>query len=144
GTKNGPDAGLPGSGVAVSTPRVQGGRPPGLVLLVAQGLQGSPGAGGELQVEVDVGVVEFQAGELADPLQPVLQGALVHGQLGGGRVVVAAVLQVLGERVDQFGLAARVVVQQAAQPFADERVHVAQVRDGGQHPEDAELGIVAG
>ena len=36
-----------------------------------------------------------------------------------------------------------VVVQQGAQPLADERVDLGEVGDGGQHPEDAQLGVFA-
>src|SRR5215813_11987751 len=79
------------------TPADQGGSAP-----VPQGLQRPPGPGGELQVEMDVGVVQLHPGQLADPLQPVLERALVHRQLGGGGVVVAAVLEVLGQRAHQF------------------------------------------
>ena len=39
--------------------------------LLAQGVDGGPGAGGELQVEPGVGVVEVAAGDIPDPLQPM-------------------------------------------------------------------------
>src|SRR5215468_8130696 len=112
--------------------------------LIPQGLQRSPGPGGELQVEVDVGVVQLHPGELADPLQPVLERALVHGQLGRGGVVVAAVLEVLGQRAHQLGLPAGVVVDQAAEPFPDELLDIGEVGDGREHAEDAEPGVLAG
>src|SRR5215831_14078886 len=88
--------------------------------------------------------VQLHPGQLADPLQPVLERALVHRQLGGGGVVVAAVLEVLGQRAHQLGLPAGVVVEQAAEPFPDELLDIGEVGDGREHAEDAEPGVLAG
>jgi Ferritin-like domain len=46
--------------------------------LVAHGVHGFPGSGGELQVEPGVGVVEVVSGHIANSLQPVAQGAAMQ------------------------------------------------------------------
>jgi len=46
--------------------------------LLAQGVDGGPGAGGELQVEPRVGVVELMTGHLSDPLQAITQRAAMQ------------------------------------------------------------------
>src|SRR5215831_7094913 len=87
---------------------------PGLVLAgptgdprsAAEGLQGQPGPGRQLQVEERLGIAQLEAGQLADPLEPVLQRAAVDRQGLGGGLIAAAVLEVLGERLHQLGVPA--------------------------------------
>ena len=111
---------------------------------VPHGLDGGPRAGGQLQVEMHVGVVQLEPGQFPDSLQPVLQGAPVHGQSERRRVVIAAVFEVLGQGLDQLGMFGDVVVDQGAEPFADEAVDLGQIRNRRQHPEDAEFAVLTG
>src|SRR5215472_8187724 len=85
--------------------------------LAAQGLQGQPGPGGQLQVEERLGIAQLEAGQLTDALEPVLQRAAVHGQGPGGGLVAAAALEVLGQGLHQLGVLALVVAGQRAEPL---------------------------
>jgi hypothetical protein len=87
-----------------------------------------------------IGIAQVEAGQLADPLQPVFQRAAVHGQRARGGLAGAAVLEVLGEGLDQSGAAALVVIGQGPEPLVHKALYISQIIDGCQEPEHVEVG----
>src|SRR2546423_1051022 len=82
-----------------------------------------PGAGGELQVEVDLGIGEVVGQQLPDPPQPVFEGAATDGQRLGRGVVVATAIEISAQGGYQLGALVGVVVDERAEPVAHEALH---------------------
>src|SRR4029079_14388842 len=70
--------------------------------LAANRAHRAPRPDGELQVELDLGVAEVVARDLADPPQAVLERAAMHRERARRGVVAAAPLEVLRQRHDQL------------------------------------------
>src|SRR5438270_8700408 len=92
---------------------------------------------GNRQVEARFGILQIQAGDLADPVEAVSQGVRVDAQLLGG-VLLFAGLEVGPERGDQGALAGAVVLDQRAE-MAPAVVDEALVAHRRQQTGQAEL-----
>src|SRR4029079_13781578 len=100
----------------------------------------APRPDGELQVELDLGVAEVVARDLADPPQAVLERAAMHGERARRGVVGAAALEGLRQRHDQLrGALLVVVAQQVAEPSLHEPFDQRKVVDAGEQPVHAEV-----
>jgi serine phosphatase RsbU (regulator of sigma subunit) len=108
----------------------------------AEGGEGVPGAGGQLQVEVRVRVGQVVAGDLADPAQAILQRAAVDRERRRRRLVAAPALQVAAQRLHQLRPLTRVVVEQVSEPLAHEALDRRRLAHAGEqpvHPQPVEL-----
>src|SRR5579875_2901201 len=124
-----------------------GTRPWSVRLGLAQGPERPPRARGELKVELLVRPPEIMAGYLADPPEPVLQGAAMYRKGPGGGVVVAAAVEVLAQGQDELGAVDRVVVDQRPEPLLHEAFHgrgVVRRRQDLVHAEAIEAGDLLG
>src|SRR5882757_478587 len=81
----------------------------------AEPLQNLPGPGRQLEVEARRRVGQVTSGDVANPLQAVLERVAVHTQSVAGGGVVASALQVLKEGLDEVRVLLQVVVEQGTQ-----------------------------
>ena len=96
-------------------------------------------AEGDLEAEADVGVVQVQAGDLADPVEAVEDGVAVDGQDGGRLLGGAVGLEERLQGPDQVGAMLLVVGEQRGERLVVELADLRQALGGEDDPVDAEV-----
>src|SRR5882757_4994321 len=86
----------------------------------AEPLQNLPGSGRKLEVEARRRVGQIASGDVANPLQAVLERVAVHAQSVAGGGVIASALEILEEGLDEVRILLEVVVEQGAELFGHE------------------------
>src|ERR1700761_5485001 len=69
----------------------------------------SPGS--QVEVETSVHILQITAGDLADPRQPIAQGAAMNLQRLCRQIVVSAAIEVVRQGLNQLGTFGAIVVE---------------------------------